>query len=139
MFLVFIEVFFPLIFFFCWKIGGVEKVEWRMDSSLVFFSSFLQLAHQCFLHHDKEACAVLFRLAAELTTFSVLLKMLKKICNNLVFICKSIKLASPSKKLNLRAVKCQSRPLGGLRWDDVVKGRLQVMFYTRSLIVLAGK
>jgi len=28
---------------------------------------------------------------------------------------------------------------GSLRRDDVVKGRLQVMFYTRSLIVLARK
>lgn len=47
----------------------------------------------------------------------------KKMFNNWIFICKSMKLASSAKKLNLQAVKCHSWPLGVMEVERCGEGQ----------------
>lgn len=69
------------------------------------------------------------------TTFSISLNMLKKTDH----LQKALDWFHWPSNWNCELLNVKSWPhgVGRLRWDGVVEGRLQVMFYTGSLIVLA--
>lgn len=97
---------------------GVGRETWGSGDGRICLSFShpprSRLTHALHLHRGNEAtCDVTGAGSGADNTFYTLPKTSKKkICHNLIVICKSTKLASSAKKLNLRAVKRQGCPPG---------------------------